>query len=371
MTENNGQNSKRPRALRSLAAAGIVLVLALAVAAFLFRDRLFSPDPADKYADIEPFTYETGSDQRFALCGDGLAIASTTGLQLTDQAGNTIAKSIFSMETPAVDASAKFAIFFDVGGTALRAANRDGVVTQLDTDSAIISADMAENGYFAVCTQETGYKGLATIYNSSLSPVYRWYSGSGWLMKCAVSPDGEAMAAICAESGGTVLHIFRLDSEMEKASLTLADKLYFDVIWLSGTRLCLISEDDIVFADSSAEDQRVVSFEGAYLVDYAVSGGHMSLFLSEYLTGGAGTLTSFDTAGDTLASVTTDRSLVSLSRSGERTLALYTDGCVLYNADLSEKGTEEDVLGVKSVLLRSDGKALMLSAYSGELKAIS
>ena len=371
MTENNGQTSKRRQTLRSLAAAGIVLILALAVAAFLFRDRLFSPGPADRYADIEPFTYETGSDQRFALCGDGLAVASTTGLQLTDQAGNTVAKSIFSMEAPAVDASEKLAIFFDAGGTALYAADRTGAVTQIDPEGTIISADMAENGYFAVCTQEAGYKGLATIYNSALSPVYRWYSGSGWLMKCAVSPDGGAMAAICAESSGTVLHIFRLDSETEKASLTLADKLYFDVIWLSGSRLCLVSEDDIVFVDSSAGDRRSFGFEGAYLVDYAVSGGHMSLFLSEYLTGGTGTLASFDTVGEILASVTTDRSLVSLSRSGEKTLALYTDGCVLYGADLSEKGTEEDILGVKRALLRSDGKALMLSAYYGELKTIS
>ncbi len=371
MTEKNEQNSKRLRAVRSLAAAGIVLVLALAVAAFLLRDTLFAPKPAEKYASIEPFTYETGSDQRFALCGDGLAIASTTGLQLTDQNGNTIAKSIFSMMTPAVDASNGLAIFFDVGGTALRAADTNGVVTQLDTSSPIISADMADNGYFAVCTEETGYKGLATVYNSSLSPVYRWYSGSGWLMKCAVSSDGGSMAAICAESSGTVLHIFRLDSETEKASLTLPDKLYFDVIWLGSSRLCLISESDIVFVDSSAEDQRVVNFEGSYLVDYAVSGGHMSVFLSEYLTGGVGTLTSYDTTGEAVSSVTTDRSLVSLSRNGEKTLALYTDGCVLYGADMSEKGSEEDVLGVKSALLRSDGRALMLSAYCGELKNIS
>lgn len=371
MTENNKNDAGRGRTAQRLAAGGIVAVLALAVAAFLLRDTLFAPDPAQQYADIEPFSFETGSGQCFDLCGDGLAIASSTGLQLMNSAGSTVAKSIFSMETPAVDACGSFALFFDVGGTALRAAAMDGSVTELDTNSAIISADVGENGYFAVCTEETGYKGLATVYNSSFAPVYRWYSGSGWLMKCAVSPDGGAMAAVCAESGGTVLHVFRLDSETEKAALTLEDKLFFDVIWLSSTRLCLISEDEIVFTDWSAKETRSFSFGGAYLGGYDVSGGHVSLFLSEYLTGGEGRLFSLDSAGELIAETAAENSLAALSRSGEKTLALYSDCCMLYGADLSEKGREDNVLGVRSALLRPDGRALLLSAYSAELKNIS
>lgn len=371
MTENNKNDTGRRRTAQKLAGGGIVAVLALAVAAFLLRDTLFAPDPAQQYADIEPFTYETGSGQCFALCGDGLAVASSTGLQLMSSAGNTVAKSIFSMETPAVDACGSFALFFDVGGTALRAAAKDGTVVELDTDSTIISADVGENGYFAVCTEETGYKGLATVYNSSFSPVYRWYSGSGWLIKCAVSPDGGAMAAICAESSGTVLHIFWLDSETEKAALTLEGSLCFDVIWLSSTRLCLISEDEMVFTDWSAKETHTFSFDGAYLGGYDASGGHMSLFLSEYLTGGAGRLVSLDSAGELIAETAAESSLTSLSRSGEKTLALYSDCCVLYGADLYEKGREDSVLGVRSALLRSDGRALMLSAYSAELENIS
>lgn len=370
MTDNKNNNIRRKKALRMLASAGIVAALALSVAAFLLRDRLFGPDPAERYADIEPFTYETGSDQSFAVCGDGLAIASTTGLQLTNSDGETVARSIFSMATPAVDASGELAVFFDVGGTELRTAGKDGTVTEIGAAGTIISADMAENGYFAVCTEETGYRGLVTVYGASLSPVYRWYSGSGWLIKAAVSPGGGSMAAICVESDGTVLHIFQLDSEDEKAAVTFPDKLYFDVIWLSGTRLCLIGEDDMAFIDSSGQEQTVVSFQGQYLEGYAASDG-ISVFLSEYLTGGTGSLISYDTQGGETAMATTDKTLVSLSRSGSRTLALYTDCCVLYSPELLEEGSAGDVLGVRSALLRSDGRALLLSAYSAQLRDIS
>lgn len=357
--------------MRTLASAGIVAALALAVAAFLLRDQLFGPDPAERYADIEPFTYETGSDQCFAICGDGLAIASTTGLQLTNADGETVARSIFSMSAPAVDASEELAIFFDVGGTQLRTAGSDGTVTELEAAGTIITADMAENGYFAVCTEETGYRGLVTVYGSALSPVYRWYSGSGWLIKAAVAPGGGEMAAICVESSGTVLHIFRLDSQEEKAAVTFTDKLYFDVIWLSGTRLCLVGEDDMVFIDSSGQEQTAASFQGQYLEGYSASGGGISVFLSEYLTGGTGSLISYDSQGSETALATTDKTLVSLSRSGSRTLALYTDCCVLYSSELLEEGSAEDVLGVRSALLRSDGRALLLSAYSAQLRDIS
>lgn len=368
MEDNTSKKSNR---LRSVAAAVIVLVLALSVCAFLLRDRIFAPDPSAEFADIEPFTYETGSDQRFALCGDGLAIASTTGLQLTDDSGRTLAKTIFSMEAPAVDSCDSAAVFFDVGATALYGVTAHGETTQIEPEGLIISADMAENGFLTVCTEETGYKGLVTVYNAVFEPVYRWYSGSGWLLKAAVSPDGNHMAAICAESGGTVLHIFSLSSTKEKSSLILSDRLFFDLMWLSDNRLCLLSEDELIFTGINTAQEVSVSFGDSYLVDYACSDGTVAVFLSRYLTGGTGTLSCYDSDGRLSASAETDRSLVGLSRYGDRTLALYSDCCVLYTASLEEKTLDEDVIGFRGALLRSDGKALMLSAYSGELRNIS
>jgi hypothetical protein len=288
-----------------------------------------------------------------------------------DKNGYTVAKSIFPMSTPAVTTSdSGSAAFFDVGGTTLRVADSDGEITTLDASTEIISAAMSKNGALAVCTKASGYKGLVTVYDSDLNACYRWYSGTDWLLKAAPSPDGKSMAALCFGSDGSVVHFFTLTSEDERASAELNGELFFDLIWLSDSRLCLVGEERLVFLSSSGEQVGEYSLGGYYLEDYDTSGGQVSLFLSKYLTGGQARLIALDSGGAELGAVDTERSLVSLSRSGTNTLALYSDGMVLYSETLAEAGTSSDVLGVQSALLRSDGRALMLSAYSGEVKSL-
>ena len=141
--------------------------------------RVRCSDDAALYEDIEPYAYEAGSDQSFGLSGDGLAVASSTGLQLMRPDGATIAKSIFAMSAPAVSCSdTGAAVFFDVGGTAVRAVSAKGAITVLDSSQRVISARMGSSGAVAVCTEETGYKGAVTLYDSAFSAVFRWYSGT-------------------------------------------------------------------------------------------------------------------------------------------------------------------------------------------------
>lgn len=368
---NNKQNSTSGvrTHVKSVIIAALVLS-ALALGMWLLRG--FAPGGSGgEFAGGEPFAFETSSELAFGLCGDGLAIASGSGLQLTDGDGILAAKSVFAMNTPAVSCSENgFAAFFDVGGVNIRVADRNGDISALETNGNIITACVNRNGWLALCTEETGYKGMVTVYNTELEPVYRWHSGSGWLLKAAVSPDGRSLAALCLESGGAVLHIFRLDSEEEQASVTMPDELFFDLMWLSDSRLCLVGQQALIFAPSNGAETQRYDFAGQYLAGYDCSGGQVSVFLSKYYAGGMGTLIVLDSDGEPKARLETDRGLISLSRSGSRTLALFSDGMTLYSDELREIASDTDTLGCRTALLRSDGRVLLVSSYSGELRTL-
>ena len=373
MKEERQTSEKRPHLLRNILLALLVVCL-IAAAAFLayrFREELFGGKRAEAYQDIEPLTYETGSRQMFTLAGDGLAVASSTGLQLMDRDGYTIARSVFSMETPAVSGCDNgSAVFFDVGGTAVRAVNAKGEITVLDGAQKVITARMGQGGALAVCTEETGYKGLVTVYNAAFTPIYRWYSGSGWLLNAVTGPSDRMLAALCAEESGTVLHLFDLSSEEEAASLRCDGELYFDLFWLSGGTLCLVGENGLEFLDSEGMRFASYGFGGDYLQGYACSGGQLTVFTGRYLTGGSGTVKTINASGEVLGSVRIGGPLISLCRSGRQTLVLSGDGLALYSETMELIASDPDALGVRSALLRSDGTALLLSAYSGEVRRL-
>ncbi len=366
------KKTHRTRLGRILSAVVVLLLVAAVVLAFLFREELSGGlsglfNREDAYIqEGEAFSYEAGSDVVFALAGNGLAVASSTGAHLMDGEGHTILRQVFSMDTPAVAASEHQAAFFDVGGTALRVIDMDGTATNLDCASAIISVSMNASGWMAVCTEETGYKGMVTVYNASLEPVYYWYAGSGYVLKAVVSPGNDSLAVLCASEAGGSVHVFSLDSEAERAAYTAEGELLVDLAYLSGGRLCAVSENQAIFLSGDAQEVGAYDFGGLYLADYNLSGEFSVFYLVRYRTGNAGTLVTIDDTGAVLGTRETERDVSSISVQGSRLLVLYGDTMALYDRNLGETGTWSDTLGVREALLRPAGDALLLHSYTAE-----
>ena len=121
-TEEEPRAEKRRSKTLSRILAGILTLLLIVLAAlvFLFRDalsgeglrRLFGKETADTETR-EAFTYETGAEQMFSAAGDGLAVASSSSVQLLNAAGEIVFKQVVSYDSPAVFGSGKGTLFCD------------------------------------------------------------------------------------------------------------------------------------------------------------------------------------------------------------------------------------------------------------------
>ena len=367
------KNVRRARIGRVVAAVTTLILVAAAVLIFIYRDKLTKDNLGDLFVQTqtqeegEPFSYETGTDQVFAKAGKGLAIASSSGMQLLDADGRTVCHQIVSMSTPAVQASEHHAVFYDVGGTILRVAGFDGSYTDLDTQEAIISVTMNASGWMAVVTEEAGYKGYVEVFNADLEPVYEWYSGSGYVLSAVVSPDNRGMAVLCAGAEGGRVVQFSFSSEEQQSEFLAPDELLIDLAYMDADQLCALSESRVVFFDDKGGQTGEYAFNGAYLTDYEFGGDEfVTVLLSQYRSGNAIVLVNLDLNGELLGELTLQRDLLSLSAAGKQLLVLYSDGLTLYSDQLEEQGVREDVLGVKRAVLLDRDQALLLSAYSAE-----
>lgn len=356
------KTKKRKKYIVSAIVAGVLIAAALAV--WFNRDALMSLLGGGDGDQGEQWAFEAGSAQVFAPAGNGLAVASATGLQLLGSDGYTVARVVCALGTPAVSACAQYAAAYDVGGTALRVADFGGAVTELDTENPIISVRVSAAGFMAVCTEEQGYKGLVTVYDATLTAIYEWYSGEGYLLSAEVSPDGTELAALTAAEDGGHVKFFLLTSEEEQGDYTAAGELLLDARWIGDKRVCALSETRAVFLDDAGGEAGAYDYGGMYLADYAFGGeDFVVLALSKYLSGSVTQLVSLSDGGETLGQVEPDAELKSLSAGEKQVLALYSDGLTLYSRSLSEQSGDTEIDGVKTALLRKNGGALLV--YTG------
>ena len=372
---DNAPKKQRSRTLRRILAGILTLLLiALAALVFVFRDtltgeglrRLFGRESAGTESR-EAFTYETGAEQVFAAAGDGLAVASSSTVQLLDGAGELVFKQVASYETPAVFGSAKGALFCDLGGTHGVFAYLSGESVELSPGGEILTADVNENGWFCLVTAEAGYKALVSVYNNACEKQFEWWSGSGYVLRAAVSPDDRALAVLCAERDCTKLHIFALNSETERAAEQIDNTLYFDLAWLGGDTICVLGETGVCFFDPEGKQTGAYDLEGRYLLDYELSrSGFAALYVSEYRSGAGGTLLTIGGDGRVLGSAELERDTVSMCAEGRQLLVMTAGSLALYDQNLVRQHASETLMTARRAILRPAGDVLLLYAYSAE-----
>ena len=349
-----------------------MLVVVLAVLVFLYRDKLpvsslsgSSGKVSDIITESEPFTYETGSNQMFTLMGDELAVASSTGLQLLDSNGGTISRDVFSMTNPAVCGNDSTCAFYDVGGYSLRIF-KDEEFKNFDRDSEIISVSVNSSGYYSVAGYEAGYKGSVTVYNTELNPIYEWYSGKGYILDAAVSPDNSTLAVLCVESSGSIVHLFHFDSEEEFASVSIPNELAFKLCFEKGGNFCVLSEKGIYFFGSNGQTLSDYGFDDNYLANFTLSEEYWSVVLSKYVSGSDVSLLSFGSTGKVLGTVQLAAEPLSLFSQGSQLLVLDSSNIALYSHDLHLQKQNHVSAGFMSAVLLSKGNILLLSSHYGE-----
>ena len=374
--QENSEPEKRrgKKAGRILVGILTLLLIVLAVLIFVFRDeltgeglrRIFGRE-ANEIATREAFTYETGAEQIFAAAGDGLAVACSSSVQLLNAQGETVFKQVVSYESPAVFASAKGALFCDLGGTHSVLADFDGESRSPAPGGEILTAAMNENGWFCLVTAEAGYKALVSVYNSACEKQYEWWSGSGYVLRAAVSPDNRSLAVLCAERDCTKLHFFSLNSDTERDGAVLEDELYFDLAWLNGDTVCIVGEAGLRFFLASGKEAGVYALDGRYLLDYALSrSGFAAIYVSDYRSGAGGTLLTLSGDGRVLGRAAMERDVVSLSVSGKQVLVMTAGSLALYDQNLVRQYANETLMTAKRAILRPSGDILLLHAYSAE-----
>ncbi len=319
------------------------------------------------------YTFDSHSSNRYESFGDGLAVASVSGLTVFDEQGEELFSLQKQMALPQLQVRGDLAMVYDVGDGSLLALHRkNGEVLRLEENRAILDADLSDGGYLCTSSSASGYKSVLSVYNGSQNLIYRWLSSTTYIPLCTVSADGRWLAAVgLGQSGGAFessLLLFRTDSEEIQRSVSLGSQLIYDLMFVGDKTICAVGETSVRFLSLDGELLGSYAYEDRYLKDFTDGGdGFLTLAVNMYRAGNRYTLVTVDEKGRELASVYLGQEILDLSACGRYIAALTPEGLTVYTQSLSVYAETVDTGSATSVVMRKDGSVLLLGNGQGKL----
>jgi hypothetical protein len=351
----------------------LVVVLAVVVAA-AWKDlssldgvrRLFSYNKVtqDEQGKVEMYSFSNDRSNTFALLGDHLIVASTTGVSIYSSSGSVVDSMSVKLTNPAV---------YDIGGQTLLIYSASGLVRDMSGECSgnILSVSVNSSDYLALNAEKSGYKSAVTVYDASGEKTFAFNSSEHYVIDAVVMRDCKRMAAVTlGESDGTfadTVSIYSLGSDKADSVNTLTGSLLLSLDSVAGTLSCLTDESLTLFS-SDGTLSGSYRYEYPYLRGSSMGGdNYAALLLSRYRSGSTMKLVTVSSDGTEMASLDSSQEVLSMSAAGKYIAVLYSDSLVLYTPQLQEYARLDATEYARSVIMREDGTAVLIGSSSAWL----
>jgi len=379
---------KRPSLLVRLLVFLVTVILALgAVALVAFRDQINFDAVRRWYAyrsmersesgQAETFSIDGGASDLCAVVGNDLLLCSSgAGVRLYSDSGSLYVDRAVALEQPVGTACGKYAAVYDAGGQDLYlyTGREEVFALSLPQSQSLISASVNQHGWLAVVRQESGTRGVVTVYNGSHREVVEVRLSSHFVMDAAVSPDNRALAVLTMgldegsfECRVDVYQLENSGSGEPDWSCSLDNNTVLSLRWDSDG-IWALGESALTLVSAGGTTAGSYAYNGRYLKAFSLEGEHSAaLLLGKYRAGSSNELVIVSPDGGARASMELEEQVLSLSAAGRYVAVLTADRLDLYSLDLKLYASLEGTQGARQALLRDDGTALLISAGSVRL----
>ncbi len=315
----------------------------------------------------DSFEYGSSENALFADLSGGLLKLTESEVTAYSVSGEEMYSENLRLERPSLHASNGRAAVYGVGGSEVRVFDRAGLIYELNTDEKVISVSISAGGRLALCTKESGWSGSVTAYDISGTAVYKWYCASGYPSVAAVSADGSEMAVLIIGSEGSNIVFLSFDSETEKARFKLDGKLILDIRFMDNGNLSAVTETGLIMVKPNGESAGTLEFEERYLYSYSLESGDINVLAAADFIGANMSIVTTGETGEKIGELESEFNVISISACKNRLAVLYKNTAVIYKKDMSPEVTLVLSEPAMSVLMRSDGTALIMGSHSANI----
>lgn len=315
--------------------------------------------------EAEPFTHGGGNSIDMAYLNNGLVMTSTAGVHYYTFSGEQYLEQVTPLGKPVLEEAGAYAVAYDAGGKSLwmYSGGEEVFRLTLEGDGDLLSVRPNESGWLAVTAQESGYKGVVTVYNAEHERVFRLNRSSTFVVDAAVSPDCKRVAVVTVgqQEGRfeSKLLIYRLDREEPEREILLGSGAPLDLEYESG-QIWVLEENMLTSVDTRSWESRPYSFGRSYLKGCALGGDNFALvLLGRYRAGSADQAVVLNSEGEEKAGMDLRGQMLSFDAAGKYLCLLGGGEMNIYTSDFELYRSLTETQGARYTALAKNGSALM------------
>ena len=277
------------------------------------------------------------------------------------------------MDHPVLSASSTAGVVYDAGGQSLFLF-RNGQETfrlSLEGGGDLLSARVNDSGWLAVTAQQSGYKGVVTVYNASGGEVIQIRLSSTFVVDAVLSPDCRTVAVITMDQEAGVFQskvlFYPVDKEEPSAQASLDGATVLDLDYEAG-RLWVLGEDCLMTVSDDGQNVSSYSFGRSYLKGCSLGGdGFALLLLGSYRAGSANQAVTVDESGQVIAQLPLSGQVLDFDGAGNYCSLLSGSVLTIYTPDFREYAALDSTQGARYTELSSNGSALLADSQQAWL----
>lgn len=320
--------------------------------------------------DASTISYENDSFTDAALFNGGLAYADSDALFLAKPGGTVTLRLSLGYTSPVIETCSDYVLVYDRGGTQATLANSLAAVTAVSPESPIITGSIAENGYFTLITDETGYRTAVAVYNTAGKEIFKYQSSEYYIVSAALDKSASTLAVLAFQQDGVTLnsHLLLYDiSSGDFADALLSDSLGMDVCYLSGSTAAVLSDDGLYLVNRKGEAEHVLTVASSDLLAFSVQDGALALATRSYEGSARCDLYTVYENGELNGPYSLSEEPAALSISDEGVAILTSSGASVYDKNVSPLWHNSEAVGARRVLLSDDGTLFAVYAKNTRL----
>ena len=310
--------------------------------------------------------FASSSHNSYAVYNGNFALLSTYGLKLFSRNGNTSLDENIIFQNPAMQVNNKVIMTYDRGGNTITAFNSSGIQWQSQTNYPIVCVKVNKNGYFAVITNEKGYRSIVEVYNKNFEKIYVWKFANRYALDVSISPDNSGMVVSAGDADGgeifTDIVILHFNKEEPISTKRYDGSLFLSVEYKALNTIAAISDNMISFFDANGTEISKFLFNDKPLRSaYTSSPNFNAILLSKDYTGSTCSLIIFDDSGNELSSTDIDEKIEQMAVDQEHIAMLGREKIFLYNREGKYTKTIDVEIDIRQLLLY-DGEIVIIGS---------
>lgn len=209
-------------------------------------------------------------------------IATKEGVKTYSHMLKEESNAAFSGENPIVTVKKdKYLIFHKGSNKALFVNGKKNI--PITASGNILTASVNENGFFALLTEEKGFKAQIIVYDKNGVEFYKWHSADSFVNDIAISPSNTAFAAAALDYSDGVLKskLLIFDTLSEEPKETAADESITAIEYISKSKIAVVCSSSAAVYSSNGEREWNHPFAGKSIFAYKIKDGKIAAAAGE------------------------------------------------------------------------------------------